>query len=290
MRKIVTLLCYCLAAVACRGADVDYWTPANVERFADYLYENGEYLRAAGEYRRLLFRAADDAAADRILFRIARCHRMGGSTNKAIRVFHDVVDEFPRTTFADKARCAIAATLTSAGDRRSSARHIEKALVHTGDIDARRGMMQVAGINRLLDEDWSGASTHFRAMGLWTDDPVTERLSVLAERAEALPRKKRWVAGAMSALVPGSGKAYAGRYADGVYSLALVGLTGWQAWEGFRRDGTQSVRGWIYGTIGGALYLGNVYGSVVAVEIYNDSLEEEILEGARAQVSLTCEY
>jgi len=290
MRGIVILLCCGITAVVCRAGSVDYWSPGNVERFADYLYENGEYLRAAGEYRRLLFRAGDDTAGDRILFRIALCHRMGGGTNRAIQVFQDVADEFPQTAFAARARCAIAATLTSAGDRQSSSRYLAAALGSTDDPDARRGMMQIAGINRLLDEDWPGASIHFRAMGLWTDDPVTERLAALAERAETLPRKKRWLAGAMSALVPGSGKAYAGRYADGMYSLALVGLTGWQAWEGFRRDGTQSVRGWIYGTLGSALYLGNIYGSVVAVEIYNDSLEEEILEGVRAQVSLTCEY
>ena len=33
----------------------DYYSPENVRKFADFLYEQGDYLRAIGEYQRYLF-------------------------------------------------------------------------------------------------------------------------------------------------------------------------------------------------------------------------------------------
>ncbi|MEJ2567876.1 MAG: hypothetical protein P8Z50_03225 [candidate division WOR-3 bacterium] len=52
-----------------------------------------------------------------------------------------------------------------------------------------------------------------------------------------------------------------------------VGITGWQAYEGFKADGVHSVKGWIFGVVGGIFYLGNIYGSVVAADIYNEEQE-----------------
>jgi TM2 domain-containing membrane protein YozV len=88
------------------------------------------------------------------------------------------------------------------------------------------------------------------------------------------------LAGTLSAIIPGTGRIYAGRLTDGLYSLLVIGTTGWQAYEGFQDDGVRSTRGWIYGAVCGFFYLGNVYGSVVAVKIHNDRLELNLLREA----------
>ena len=51
-----------------------------------------------------------------------------------------------------------------------------------------------------------------------------------------------------------------------------------RAYDGYSDKGTRSVKGWIYGTIGTIFYLGNIYGSVVAVRIQNERLENDLLK------------
>jgi TM2 domain-containing membrane protein YozV len=98
--------------------------------------------------------------------------------------------------------------------------------------------------------------------------------------------KSKFQAAALSAFIPGSGKIYSGRIADGLYSLLLVGLTAWQSYDGFEDDGASSAKGWIFGVLGTAFYLGNIYGSAVAVEIYNRKIHNEFLRGLQIEITL----
>jgi TM2 domain-containing membrane protein YozV len=82
-------------------------------------------------------------------------------------------------------------------------------------------------------------------------------------RYDELPRKSPLVAGALSALVPGLGRVYLGRWQDAILSFLLVGATSGLAAHGFVHDGTSSVRGWIMGSTAAVFYVGNVYGSAV---------------------------
>jgi hypothetical protein len=50
--------------------------------------------------------------------------------------------------------------------------------------------------------------------------------------------------------------------------------------DAFSEDGTESVKGWIYGGVSAWLYAGNIYGSVVAAEQHNLALEMDILNKA----------
>ena len=51
----IILLSAALLSVADAEERLDYYSPENVHKFADFLYEQGDYLRAAGEYQRYLF-------------------------------------------------------------------------------------------------------------------------------------------------------------------------------------------------------------------------------------------
>jgi TM2 domain-containing membrane protein YozV len=97
----------------------------------------------------------------------------------------------------------------------------------------------------------------------------------LGER-DRLPRKSPWVAAGLSAVVPGLGRAYIGRWADGVLSFVLVGLTGGLAAHGFHEDGTSSVRGWILASTSFLFYAGNVYGSAVGAIVQRRDAEAEL--------------
>ncbi len=87
-----------------------------------------------------------------------------------------------------------------------------------------------------------------------------------------------FLAASLSAVLPGAGKFYTGRWIDGVSSLLFVGLTGFQAYRGFNRSGTNSVYGWIMGGLSFGFYFGNIYGSQKSARDHNQNLNENYKE------------
>jgi hypothetical protein len=82
----------------------------------------------------------------------------------------------------------------------------------------------------------------------------------------------------MSAAVPGSGKVYAGRTWDGLSSLLMIGVMAWQSYEGYRKDGPVSLRCMTFGLLGATFYAGNIYGSVNAAYLYNQTRKRALCD------------
>jgi TM2 domain-containing membrane protein YozV len=100
----------------------------------------------------------------------------------------------------------------------------------------------------------------------------------LLRRYDALPRKSPLLAGALSAVVPGLGRVYLGRWPDGLLSFLLVGTTGALAAQGFYDEGRGSVRGWILGGVAALLYAGNVYGSAIGALVQRRDAEDALMQ------------
>jgi hypothetical protein len=103
-----------------------------------------------------------------------------------------------------------------------------------------------------------------------------ERDRTWLNRYDALPHKSPLLAGALSAVIPGLGRVYIGRWQDGLVSFLLVGLSAVLSAQGFYEEGSHSVRGWIVGTTGALLYVGNVYGSAVGAVVQRRDAEEAL--------------
>ena len=102
-------------------------------------------------------------------------------------------------------------------------------------------------------------------------DSVSLLLNAIARQGASLHVKSPLAAGFFSSVVPGSGKLYARRGWDGLYSLLIVGATALQSYEAYRKDGPVSVRCLLFGGLGAVFYAGNIYGSIVAAQKYNES-------------------
>jgi len=103
-----------------------------------------------------------------------------------------------------------------------------------------------------------------------------ERDRIWLDRHDALPRKSPLLAGVLSAVIPGLGRVYIGRWQDGLVSFLLVGLSAVLSAQGFYDEGSHSVRGWIVGSAGALLYVGNVYGSAVGAVVQRRDAEEAL--------------
>jgi hypothetical protein len=89
----------------------------------------------------------------------------------------------------------------------------------------------------------------------------------------------------MSAVIPGSGKAYCGRMWDGLYSFLVVAAMSWQSYEGFSKNGISSGRGISFGLLGLIFYGGNILGSFNAAKLYNISKQSELVAEVNPVIS-----
>jgi len=282
MNRIIVIILFCKFVGLAWAGEVDYYAPQNILRFAEYLYDEKDYLRAAGEYQRYLFYSQEEA--DSTLYKIALCYGLIGKMEKSIGVLQKILKEYPQSDISTSASYQIGYSYFLMGQHAHSISHLEGAIKENGMEDEKEAwnFKRLVGFNYLQQKRWDDANQLFGSLALMNVDENSKaaalNLSRYAEEGKHLPRKNRFLAGCFSAILPGSGKVYTGRAYDGLYSFVILGLTGWQTYEGFRKGGANSPKGWFFGTLSGIFYLGNVYGSVLSAQIYNRRVEDSFLE------------
>lgn len=107
------------------------------------------------------------------------------------------------------------------------------------------------------------------------------RMDGYRRNLQAQKHRSPAVAGLLSAVVPGLGKLYAGKPKQGIAAFLPVLTLGLLAWEGYRKDGPASVRFLGFGSLFTLFYIGNIWGSTLAVHVrrdeFNRSYDNKIL-------------
>lgn len=257
---------------------LEYYAPENVRKFADFLYEQGDYLRAAGEYQRYLFHQPQEN--EQIRYRIALCYRFAGQTEQAIQHFQTVLQRHPEGRLTSQVYYQIGATYFLTDQFAQSARFLRDTLPRITDPRQHIEAEQLIGLSYLMQKQWSEAGEIFRTLRGSEVGSVRQQAIVYGNFAEVgahLPTRSPFLAGLLSTVIPGAGRLYTGRLGDALQSLIIVSVTGWQASDGFRRDGLSSVKGWTLGTLSSIFYVGNIYGSVISARTYNHQITDEFL-------------
>ena len=78
----------------------------------------------------------------------------------------------------------------------------------------------------------------------------------------------------MSAIIPGSGKIYAGDLRSGVSSFLVVGALGLMAAESWKKLGGKDWRTITLTSVFGLFYTANIYGSALSVSIIKQTYED----------------
>ena len=272
---ILTAFCFMLPAwvAIADSPPIDYYQPANIRKFADYLYAQGDYLRAAGEYQRYLF-SQSTAFGNDVLRRIAESYRLGGQPDRALQFLQTQPD-------SNLVRYELGATYFLIGQYDESVRFLKESQDLFQGEDYRWKSQLLIGMNKLMQKRWERAIQHFDQFDLsGAPEAVGHRVSVYKRHAEDgrdLPSKSPLLAGFLSTALPGSGRFYVGRSNDALLTVFLLGVLGWGAYDGFSENGVSSRKGWTLGTIGGIFYLGNIYGSVVVAQRHNQRTEAAFL-------------
>ncbi len=99
---------------------------------------------------------------------------------------------------------------------------------------------------------------------------LQEEMSNLSQYAlvgKKIRRKSPFVAGALSAVIPGLGKVYAGNNGQALASFLTCGLMGAVAAENYLHFGIQHPQTIFFTGLFGLFYVGNIWGSAVSVQL-----------------------
>jgi hypothetical protein len=141
---------------------------------------------------------------------------------------------------------------------------------------------QLAGSYLLANQlnEFQSTSKHFNQKHIQLQR-TNNRLQDYALELQSFKKKSPVVAGILSAMLPGSGKVYAGKIGEGVSSLLQHLIFGLMLRESYNKFGPNSVQFGIFGTIFSTLYISNIWSSTFSVKIYrnefNESLHESIM-------------
>jgi TM2 domain-containing membrane protein YozV len=241
----------------------DPFSSDSVLRFAESLAAEGDYRRASGEFLRYEFLREGKPIDRRVLLEIAQCYRKLGEAEKAIGYLDEILAEVNDDESTLQAGYELAISQTLLGRYKAALSVLEapglEKLSDAFDPPVLRGWIY------LLAGDWEKASA---ALSDCRSPPALD-LAALAEEAKKLSYRSPALAGMASFIIPGAGKAYAGRILDGLVSLGLVCSLGALSVASFQREGIGSARGWTYGSCALLFHASNVYGSVVAAKQSN---------------------
>jgi outer membrane protein assembly factor BamD (BamD/ComL family) len=258
-------------------------TEANqVLGFAEALFHNGDYFRAITEYKRFLFLYPSDARAGRVQLQIGLSYQHGQQWEDARKTFEEIARQ--QTDAAIRAEAAYRVGETSLQQGRyaqaiADLRPVAEQYRHTAIGDQAGYLL---GWSYLRARQWPEASQTFASID--TTSPLFPSSRALADAARAgeeLPRKSPALAGLMSAVIPGTGQFYTGRWRDGTVALLLNGA--------FLAAGLEAVSAGNEAAAGlllffeAAWYSGAIYGAVNAAQKYNLDLEERWLQGLDRQ-------
>ena len=239
----------------------------NSKQFATYLYASGNYKLAATEYERLLFlEPENDSLRQRILKSMLLSEDYEGSNMRA------TLFNMPVEGFSNGMANLYSYGLIVAGNQSSA-----RAFLNINSNLSAQEKTHYTAYSYLLENEFK------KAQQLKSESQLTmdSQLSALIDETLNIKRKSPALAAGMSAVVPGLGKFYTGDWKDAIIALVTVGVTGYQSYRGFNRNGVSSGYGWIYGSLAAGFYLGNIYGSASSAKRYNKRQTNQVAQRIR---------
>lgn len=243
--------------------------------FADHLCITGDKPRAYSQYINLARSFPQDSLSGPAWLRAGICLQKMGQWQMATDLFSNLASHEAGSSLGEEAAFQMAVTQLQAGDHARPLK-ILKSLEGTSRSD-RANLL--AGWLQLQQGEWAGAKS-FGERAMSSAQKVISQsgrqVRETAARGAQLPHRIPMLAALFSAIVPGSGKFYAGKPMDGLYSLLLVGsaVTIAYAYE----DDHQRSKSAVFGTLGVFFHLGNIFGSASEAKRFNQRAREDLLQ------------
>jgi TM2 domain-containing membrane protein YozV len=233
-------------------------SPENIKNFADFLFCSRDFLRAAGEYERLLKITENDTIRCKLALSFFNTAKYSAASD----CFKTLPAGSPLNGFALN---KYAESLYLNGE-------IELLQRESAQNKNYPGAFHKLALFSMLNPSESLILTSGDFISGFSEGEKEEALKLYNKKENpgyASPVK----AALLSAILPGAGKAYAGQTGDGVISLLVNGLFGYLAYDNFNSG--HKFRGWLFSGLGLFFYSSNIYGAAAQAVIYNAEKDVE---------------
>ena len=267
MIPILIKLLYCLLISIMAFATSVFAETANLQqyRYAEQLFESGDYQAARREYKRLLFYQPDTAFTDVANYRIAQSYYYQNEPDRAERLFHEFSAIHPNSPLRFQSQLMLGQLHFDAGEYSQARSSLFELLRASTEPEVVAAAHYLRGWCYIHTTDWNKAISELRQvntsqMGVFRVKKASELADTLLAETP-LPSKSPQVAGWLSTVVPGSGQLYVGKVKEGIFAAALswtfiylavdairdrryidcagISLVGWQFYWGNRTDAQQ---------------------------------------------------
>lgn len=264
--KIIFLLSFSVL----NGRSQGLFSYENSSQFANYLFESGQFSLACEEYERVIFlKPQDSTSIGRLLESYRKTGRSAQGLDRAKQLISDRSRLDPKL-FGQIYYLQLENQLFE---------ETQKLIqMQTGIDESSKNLAEVGLL--ISTNKWKEASSTYQTFAATDKNPDLHQIGHIINEYLDSQKKIPVLAATMSAILPGAGKAYTGRWADGAIALLFIGSNAWQSYRGFEKDGIKSVRGWVFGAIGFGFWVGNIYGSYKTASQYNQSVMQKYHERA----------
>ena len=254
-------------------------------RYAEQLYESGDYQAARLAYKRLLFHRPDTEFRDIADYRIAQSHYYQNQSGRAEYLFRELLAVHPNSPFRFRSRLMIGQLQFDAGEYSLARTTLFELLHSNADIEVVAAAHYLRGWCYVHTTDWDKAIAELRRVDTTrTEAPHAENARQLADillEKTPLPHKSPQIAGWLSTFVPGSGQLYVGRVKESVLAAALSGTFIYLVADAIRER--RYVDGAGISLIGWQFYWGNRVDAQRFATEYNAQRERELIETLKNQ-------
>ena len=229
------------------------------KKFADELYYTKEFYRAITEYQRLLHFFPKEKKLE-IHLQIIRSYLAGKNYTEVIEYIEELkissINIFQETNI----KFLYSIALLNIDNHRIfqyRLKNIEKALRYLNDISTDSNKI------KLFLQTWE-------------------------ENSSKLPYKNPWLAGSLSAILPGSGSFYNQRYKESFYSFFITSL--FIAANIEAKNNEENTKEAIFSFFALAFYGGNIYTAINGAYKYNEYTKSNYLEKIRTRYNILFHY
>jgi tetratricopeptide (TPR) repeat protein len=252
--------------------------------FGDYLFRQGDYYRAITEYERFLFLASDDPRRNPVRLKIGAAYYRGEKWEAAGRQFQELRAKAGNTESGRQAGLYLSAIALRQKDYGRALNYMEE-FIAAHPADPRRDAVmtelilthlrrqEAADAGRLLEAEIKAGETGVKVTAADLDE--------WRDRSQKSPR----LAGALSAVLPGAGQGYVGRWSDATLAFVVNGVFIWGTVAAFDRD--EDVAGSFLLAMEATWYFGNIYNAVNGAQKVNRATDERFFDTVKIRYGLT---
>ena len=268
MKKFLILLFLVPLSTFSQSIQFDFHSPENIKKFADYLFCQGDYLRAVDEYEQI----PSNLRNDTINFKIMLCYSQ-------LNLYYETDVSLLNNEFSEMKLDAEKLYIKN--------EFLKYPIIFNSSVSGNNFPFETNVENRnyfLKLRSIYYIQTRFNGISKKDllnpfDHIQKNRLEPFYEMSLNPDYKSPALAGIFSAVSPGSGKMYVGEWGDGITALLATGLLAFLAYDNFRAN--HKTRAWIFTGLGAFFYVGNIYGSIASAQIFNAKINFDFNEGIK---------